>query len=215
MTDFRLGVGDRDISVLLDIRQPFAYLALAPIAELAEECGVTIDFLPIMDSPLKAPSEPGPNDDRGIRHRRNRAQAIAREIQIYSETQSLVIEGYYRNPDPMPFNIAWLSIRRFCGERLFDFLETAFRSYWTLEFDPANQDDVNRLVGSIVPDATTLGDWSQNEGAKRAEVLASELIDRGLARAPSYILQDEVFVGRQHLQMIRWILGGRVGNGPI
>ena len=27
--------------------------------------------------------------------------------------------------------------------------------------------------------------------------------------------KDEVFVGRQHLPMIRWILGGRVGPPPI
>ena len=39
--------------------------------------------------------------------------------------------------------------------------------------------------------------------------------ERGLARAPTTLIDAEVFVGRQHLPMIRWILAGQDGPPPI
>jgi hypothetical protein len=48
-----------------------------------------------------------------------------------------------------------------------------------------------------------------------AAELAALLRDRGVSGVPCYLVEDEVFLGRQHLPMIRWILGGRRGPGPI
>ena len=205
----------RQFTVLLDIRQPLAYLALHPASALAEECGVHIDFLPIADSPLNPPSEPLPEDDRGIRHRRHRAKAIAREIETYAGAQGLVLVDYYRNPNPTPFNIAWLWIRQEHEDRLLAFLAEAFRAYWAGEFDPSNPAAVDTLVDSIGPGVDDFRDWKERQGRARANALTEELQERGLSRAPSYFIEDEVFVGRQHLPMIRWILEGRTGRGPI
>jgi len=207
--------GNRGLTVLLDIRLPLAYLALHPAAALAEECGVEIDFLPVTDSPLKPPSEPFPEDDRGVRHRRHRAHAIAREIETYAAAQGLALDGYYRSPDPTTFHIAWLWMRQRRDARLVPFLAEAFRAYWALEFDPSNRKDVEGLVESFDAEVDVFREWSRAQGPARADEWAEELIERGLTRAPTYLIEDEVFVGRQHLPMIRWILEGRVGAGPI
>lgn len=207
--------GKRGFTVLLDIRQPLAYLALHPAAALAEQCGVEVDFVPIADSPLKPPSAPRPDDERGVRHRRHRAHAIAREIATYAQVQGLVLHDYYRDPDPTTFHIAWLWMRQSQGDRLLAFLVEAFRAYWALEFDPANPIEIDRLLDSFDVDVDDFGRWSQGQGPAEAHALAEELLERGLARAPTYVVEDEVFVGRQHLPMIRWILEGRVDAGPI
>ena len=44
---------------------------------------------------------------------------------------------------------------------------------------------------------------------------ADDLTARGVNSAPTFVVGDELFRGRQHLPMIRWILGGRAGPGPI
>jgi 2-hydroxychromene-2-carboxylate isomerase len=41
------------------------------------------------------------------------------------------------------------------------------------------------------------------------------LQERGLFQVPAYLVEEEVFYGRQHLPMIRWILAGRSGPIPI
>ena len=43
----------------------------------------------------------------------------------------------------------------------------------------------------------------------------NELRSAGLFQVPAYVVEDEVFYGRQHLPMIGWILDGRSGPVPI
>ena len=204
-----------ELSVLLDIRQPQAYLALHPAAALAAECGVEINLLPISASPLKAPSEPRSGDDRGVRHHRYRADAIAREIETYAEVQGLVIKGYYRDVDPSLLNLAWLWLREQHPDRLFGFLVEAFRAYWAVELDVSSDQGVDSLLAGSDVETADFHAWRAETGPSRAASLAAELRERSLSRAPCYVVGDEVFVGRQHLPMIRWLLQGRSGRGPI
>lgn len=203
------------LSVLLDIRQPQAYLALHPAAALAEECGIELNWLPLAVPPLLAPSEPSADDDRGVKHRRYRALAIAREIETYSAVQALVIREYYRNADPAEFNLAWLWVRERHPQRLLAFLAEAFRAYWALELDVSDVEAVGALVDCFGAGNGEFRAWRAGVGPLRAAELAEELQRVGVSRAPCYLVEDEVFVGRQHLEMIRWILNGRQGPGPI
>jgi len=202
------------VSVLLDVRHPLAYLALGPARALGEELALAFDWLPLAVPPLKPPSEPAADDDRGVRHRRFRAQAIAREIEIYGAAQGLVLSDYYREGDAHAANLAWLWVRARHRPRLPDFLTELFRAHWARELDPADAEAVARLVEKLGVDSDGLRVWSESEGRIAAEALASELRDFGLFQVPAFVVDDEVFYGRQHLPMIRWILGGRVGVPP-
>lgn len=210
-----VGIDESRLTVLLDVRQPQAYLALHPTAALAAECGVAVDWLPVVTEPLKAPSEPRDDDDRGVRHRRYRAQAIAREIETYARVQGLVVEDYYRNTDPSTLNLAWLWLREHDVDCLLPFLAAAFRAHWACVLDVSREDAVVSLLEGCGAAAPEFQSWRLAEGTERADSLAEDLRERGLARAPTYLLHGEVFVGRQHLPMLRWILEGRAGRGPI
>jgi 2-hydroxychromene-2-carboxylate isomerase len=203
------------LSVLLDIRQPQAYLALQPAAWLAAECAIEINWLPVVVPPLKAPSEPAVGDDRGVRHRRIRSQAVAREIATYADAQGLLIEEYYRDGDPGPFNLSWLWVRQRHPAHLFDYLREAFRAYWALELDVADDRAVAGLLERCGVGGPQFDSWKRDAGVGIASGLAEELRERGVSRAPAYLIEDELFIGRQHLPMIRWILGGRRGRGAL
>jgi 2-hydroxychromene-2-carboxylate isomerase len=202
-------------SVLLDVRHPMAYLALPPTAALARELGVEVNWLPLEVPALHPPSDPRPDDDRGTRHRRYRAQALAREIETYAPVHGLVLREYYRSPDPAAVNLAWLWLREREPERLEPFLTEAFRAYWALELDPSSAEQVAAHARALGADALALASWCASEGPAAAGELARELRERGLSGCPCYLVEDEVFYGRQHLPMIRWILEGRCGAVPI
>ena len=208
-------IDDAPLSVVLDIRHPFAYLALQPAADLADDLGIEINWLPLVVPPLNAPSEPGSDDDRGIRHRRYRAEAIAREIETYAAIQGLVLRDYYRDGNPGAANLGWLWLRERHPDRLHAYLTEVFRAYWAAELDPSSEAAVTAIVDSLGGDAAEFRAWCGDDGPATAEALTEELRERGLYGAPGYILQDEVFLGRQHLPMIRWMLEGRKGPGPI
>jgi 2-hydroxychromene-2-carboxylate isomerase len=209
------GIDESRLSVLLDVRQPQAYLALHPAAALGNECGIEFNWLPVAVESLKAPTQPGPDDDRGILHRRSRARAIAREIETYAAAQGLELEGYYRDDDPAALNLVWLWVRERHPEQLVRFLEEAFRAWWARELDISSVGAVGSVLDRCGIDDSGLSSWREQAGPELAAALEEELHQRGIARAPCYFLEDEVFIGRQHLPMIRWILAGRSGPGPI
>ena len=214
MTAFS-ALDDSRLSVLLDIRHPLAYLALYPTIELARGEGVEINWLPIRVPPLNAPSAARPDDDRGIRHRRIRAQAVAREIESYANAQSLVLRDYYRDADPTAAYAGWLWLREHSRERLEDYLTEVFRAYWALELDPGDEKAISKILESLDTDTAGFEAWAVDRGSASALALTEELRERGLSGAPIYLIDSEVFLGRQHLPMIRWMLGGKEGPGPI
>jgi len=206
---------DSRLSVLLDLRHPLAYLALHPTIELARDEGLEINWLPVRMPPLNAPSAETADDDRGMRHRRIRAQAIAREIETYANAQGLVLRDYYRDADPMAVYMGWLWLREQRPERLEDYLAEVFRAYWALELDPADERAVSRIIENLGADAAGFEAWAAERGPANVTAVAEELSEHGPGGTPAYLIDGEVFLGRQHLPMIRWLLGGREGPGPI
>ncbi len=214
-----MSFGDRidasALTVLLDVRHPLAYLALAPAAAFGAERGIAVNWLPFTVQPLRAPSEPGPADDRSTRHKRNRAQMIAREIETYAAAQGLTVREYYRDGDARAVELGWLWMRAHHPAGLLPFLTEAFRAYWAVELDPSDLAATTRLVDREGADGATFEAWAAGEGPEIARGLHDALVSRGIGGVPGYLVEGEFFQGRQHLAMIGWILDGRQGPGPI
>ena len=206
---------DRALTVALDLRHPFSYLTLAPTLALASEEGVRVDWLPVRGASLRPPSEPGREDDRSIRHRRARAQAIAREIAIHADAQGVEIAAPYRDGSSEAFEAAWLWLRDEAPEAVERLLREAFQRYWRDVFDPADLAAVRELLGELALDVDAFDAWRTVRGEAVRSAAASELAEMGVNQGPAYVLDGEVFLGRQHLPMIRWILRGRSGPPPI
>ena len=206
------------LSVLLDLRQPLAYIALQPTIDLAREEGLDVNWLPVRVPPLRAPGpeNPGAEADRGTRHRRFRARAVAREVETYADAQGLVLRDLYRDPDPSAAHAAWLWARAQARDRLEDVITTCFRAYWAGDLDPPAPAAVADGLEASGLDAAAFLAWFEDEGEARLAEVEADLRDRGMAvGAPVYWTEGELFWGGQHLEMIRWILRGRSGPGPI
>jgi 2-hydroxychromene-2-carboxylate isomerase len=210
-----VGIDTAALSVLLDLRHPLAYLALQPTIALAQTLALDVNWLPLEVPTLRPPSQPRQDDDRGMRHRRYRAQAIAREIETYAGAQGLVLRDAYRDGSAQLAKLGWLWLRDRHPDRIEPYLAGIFRSYWALALDPADPEQIAAQIDSAGGDAAAFLAWAEHEGPQAAAALAAELRERGLFQVPAFVLGDEVFYGRQHLPMIRWILEGRSGPIPI
>jgi 2-hydroxychromene-2-carboxylate isomerase len=203
------------LTVVLDIRHPVAYLALPPAIEFARDLGVDIDWLPMRSQTLRPPSPPGPEDDRGVRHKRRRAQMIAREITIYAEARGLELQGLYRDGPATGVELGWLWVRATAPASLGSFLESSFRLFWALELDAESIDEVASVVDRCGLDAGAFRTWAASRGPAAAASVSGQLAEAGVFQTPAYLVADEIFYGRQHLPMIRWLLEGRQGEPPI
>ena len=208
-------LAEATLTIALDIRHPFSFLALGPAIDFGREMGLRPNWLPLRGAALRAPTRPEPDEDRSLRHRRSRARMIAREIRVYARAQGLHLEEPYREGPTTATTLAWLWVREHRPDLLEDFLIDLFERYWSLSLDPEDLDQVSDRVAAMRLDVVDFHRFARGEGPAIADRVAGELREAGFVQSPAYCVAGDLFFGRQHLSMLRWILRHRSGPRPI
>ena len=193
------------LAVVLDVKDPHSYLAKDPTYALADDLGVDIDWLPFVSRPLR---RHGSGTDRGSRHRRFRATYLERSIARYAGARGLSVRDIYRTPDSSLAGMGMLAARAHSESALRGYLDRAFRQYWEEGLDIEDAGAISGLlsaagVGEFYPDV------------EQFRKLQERLALAGVFDTPAYLVDGDIFLGRAHLPMIRWILAGRAGPPPI
>ncbi|MEH6661293.1 MAG: DsbA family protein [Parasphingorhabdus sp.] len=189
------------LTVFIDFKSPAAFLALEPTLSLAQETGVQIDWLPFSDRPFAIPEEKT-DETVGERHRRVRAIAQRDTHLHYAAVQGR--EMHFSN-SPAGSDAALAAMAGISGDPV-PFIRAAFDAYWT---EQANLDDeavVTALFSSLdmpLPDMKAAREKLMSIRAKAEE--------SGIFESPSYVIADQLFVGREHLP---WI-GSLIEAAPV
>ena len=196
----------KPLAVVLDIKDPHSYLAKDPTYALADEMGVDVDWLPFVSRALRRHSPRG--EDRGSRHRRFRGAYVERSIARYADARGITIRNIYRAPDSSLACMGMLAAKAHSQAVLRNYLDLAFRQYWEDDLDIEDPDTVAQVLA-----AAGVSDFDFDAAGFRA--LQESLDLAGVLETPAYLVDGEVFLGRAHLPMIRWMLAGRAGPPPI
>lgn len=194
------------LAVVLDVKDPHSYLAKDPTYALADDLGFEIDWLPLVSRPLRR--HPPGGEDRGSRHRRFRAAYVERSIARYASVRGITIRNIYRAPDSGLAGMGMLAAREHSERALRNYLDRIFRQYWEEDLDIEDADIISGLLsaaGVVDPDFDTA----------RFEALQESLALAGVFETPAYLVDGEMFFGRAHLPMVRWMLSNRAGPPPI
>jgi 2-hydroxychromene-2-carboxylate isomerase len=214
------------IVVAIDFKQPQSYLALGPTLGLAAACGVAIDWRPFAGRPLERPSAEGRRlgaDDRTARHLRFRARYFERDIERYASAQGLVLRDLYRAPDVSVAGMGLLFAKRTSAPAgaasiggapgLVDaYVDRVFTGYWSGDLDIEDVAAIRGVLATVGADAGRFDPAALRDEYERS---LTALREAGVIGAPAYLVGDELFIGRAHLPMIRWLLDGKAGSPPI
>ena len=196
------------LSVVIDFKSPNAYLAIGPTCELAEQLGVTVDWQPFLVSPWKDHNPGSGANDRGARHRRFRADYSERDVMRYAADRGLVIRGLHRQTDSSLAATGLLWMRRGPAALVRAYVQRVFERYWRDELDIEDESALSTLLAEIGAPVAGFTAFARGEGRAELERLQSESIKAGLFEVPTYLLDDDMYVGRQHLPLIRALLLG-------
>lgn len=185
----------------IDFKCPAAYLALKPTRALCGELGIPLNWHAIRSyqSPL---IQEKADEEVGERHRRVRALARQKTHMLYAEIQNLPLQ--FRNP---PTNtdmaLAALSLLNESGADPLPFVTAAFDAYWTGDADLNDAAVVAKLSG-----APTFPDNDENgyDAHTRLEVALGQAEENGIFTSPTYVVNEQIFVGREHLPWISELL---------
>ena len=196
------------LAVVLDVKSPLSYLALAPTRALADALGIEVDWLPTERAPMTPP--PDPSKERGVQHRRLRARYHQRDIERYAHARGLVIRNLHRASDSSLAGTGLLIAKAHSSKTLESYLDRVFAGHWDESLDIEDAQAIEALLKEC-------GAEDPHLSRERAQydALQARLGANGLFTTPAYLVEGEVYYGRAHLPMIRWVLEGRTGTRPI
>jgi 2-hydroxychromene-2-carboxylate isomerase len=205
------GIVKSQLRVVIDFKSPQAYLATAPTCAMADELGITIEWQPLVVTPSKIPAAPAAGDDRGARHRRFRADYLERDIARYAADRGLAIGDLDRRKDSTLAAIGLLWAQRQGPAIARAYVERVFQRYWQEELDIEDERSLRAILTEIEAPVSGFESFVQGDGRTQLARIQSELRDLGVFEVPTYLLNDDIFLGRQHLPLVRSRLSAGVG----
>jgi 2-hydroxychromene-2-carboxylate isomerase len=196
------------LRVVIDFKSPQAYLAIAPTCALADELRITIDWQPLVVIPSKVPAAPPSQDDRGARHRRFRADYLERDIARYAADRGLALDRLNSRNDSSLAAIGLLWAQRRGSLLARPYVERVFERYWQDDLDIEDEHSIGALLTEIGVPVSGFEAFVKEDGRASLARVQSQLRDMGVFEVPTYLLNDEIFLGRQHLPLIRSRLSG-------
>jgi 2-hydroxychromene-2-carboxylate isomerase len=204
-----VGIIKGQLRVVIDFKSPQAYLAIGPTCALADELGITIDWQPLVVTPSKIPAAPPGGDDRGARHRRFRADYLERDIARYAADRGLAIGGLHRRIDSTLAAIGLLWAEGQGPSLARAYVERVFERYWQEDLDIEDERSIRALLTEIGAPVSGFEAFVKGHGCTELARVQLELRETGVFEVPTYLLNDEVFLGRQHLPLVRSRLSAR------
>jgi len=197
------------VTVYTDYKSPYAYLANDPIFQLAEEMSVTLLWRPyILDIPKYLGSARVDTAGNVLEENRNahqwrRVRYSYMDCRRQARKQGLIIRGTQKIWDSSLAAAGMLWAQR-SGEAVFrHYHEAVFARFWRRELDIESVPAIAAVLDEA--GASGFAAWADQGHAEVTKIVA-EAEAQGVFGVPSFIVNDELFWGREHLPDIRAML---------
>lgn len=211
---------DAPLIIYIDIKSPYAFVAIRPTLALEAELGLQFDWRPLT---LDIPSYLGSAEkkkgkvvaSKGRSQRTwNAIRYSYRDARRYAERQGLILKGTEKIWDSRLPNIGILWVMQTARDRLGAYLEAVYPPFWRRELDIEDISVVEGCLNAAGVSAVGFADFVSGTGGAQHDQLQPQFHPAGIYGVPTYVLGDDILFGREHIPYIRWALTGRNGPAP-
>lgn len=188
--------------VAIDFASARSYLAIKTTCALADRLGAEIDWEPMVIE-VKPPKPASRSDDRGLRHRAIRAEYVARDLARYLADRGIVGRDLNRQADSTAASLALLWLNREAKPLARRFVAAIFERYWHAELKLEDEAALRRVLEEIGAPLEGYESFIKDKGRESLAEVRARLENAGVLDVPSYLVGDEVFLGREHLPVVQ------------
>ena len=206
--------------VYVDIKSPYAFVAIRPTLALEKELGVQFDWRPLtLDIPSylgSAKKEKGKVVASKGRSQRtwNAIRYSYRDARRYAERQGLILKGTEKIWDSTLPNIGILWVMQTARDSLGTYFEAVYPPFWRRELDIEDIAVVESCLTQAGVDVSGFAAFASGAGRAQHDALQPQFHPNGIYGVPTYVLGNDILFGREHIPYIRWVLSGRNGAAP-
>jgi len=202
----------RIISVYIDFKSPYAYLAKDPAYELARDLGVRLDWLPyVLDIPSFLGSARLDCEGRVVEENRNahqwrRVKYSYMDCRRQARKRGLIIRGPQKIWDSTLAAAGLIYAKRQGDKVLRHYNDIVFERFWKRELDIEDAAVIAAVLAEAGADAAGFAAYAVGEGPREVDRVSRAAEDAGIFGVPSFVVDGEQFWGREHLPDIREML---------
>jgi len=205
--------------VYIDIKSPYAFVAIKPILALEARLKTQFDWRPLTLNISSYLGSAKKSKGKVVQSERSPAQwsnvrYAYRDTRRYAERQGYVLKGTEKIWDSSIANIAILWVAQIARDRLAAYLDAVYPPFWRRELDI---EDITVIETTLrAANVTTKGfaDFACGEGRAAHDGLQDQLHPAGIYGVPSFVFDGQVLFGRENLPYVSWHLEGRKGTSP-
>jgi len=206
--------------VYVDIKSPYAFIAIRPTLALEAELGVQFDWRPLtLDIPSylgSAKKEAGQVVESSGRGQKLWAMIkySYADARRYAKLQGLTLKGTEKIWDSRMANIAILWVMKTARDKLGGFFEEVYPPFWRRELDIEDISVIENCLVAAGVDAKGFAEFVKGQGGDTHDALQPLFHPVGIYGVPTYVIDDKVLFGREHIPYLRWKLSGQSGAAP-
>lgn len=194
-------------TVYIDFKNPKSYLAVAPTRALERELDVGLRWRGL-NLPAQRTPDPAPDETTSQRHFRARAEYNQLEIERAAARAQLVLRSggkVSRDLDTTLASVGLLWAEQCgCAE---SYVDQVFTGLWQGALDVTSAEVLGELLSTL--GASGFADYLP-AGRDEQTAIQETAEQQGIIGVPGYRVGEHVFVGREHLPLLRGLLGKAV-----
>jgi 2-hydroxychromene-2-carboxylate isomerase len=202
----------RTVTAYIDYKSPYAYLAKDLAYELERDFAVRVDWLPyVLDIPSFLGSARVDDSGRVIEEERNahqwrRVRYSYMDCRRQARKRGLVIRGPQKIWDSALAACGMLYAKRQGDAVLRRYNHIIFERFWKRELDIEDPDVIGAMLAESGANTTGFSAYSAGEGRGELDRICRAAEAIGVFGVPSFVVDGELFWGREHLPDIRAML---------
>lgn len=185
------------ITLYIDYKSPYAYIAKAGSYRLEEEFDVALDWLPYT---LDIPSYLGSVEDRDP-HQWRRVRYSYMDARRYANIQGLALYGTKKIFDTRLASIGLLYAKERGVFRAYN--DAVFDRFWKRELEIEEFETMRALLEEAGADTSDFRAYVDGEGGALHDRLRDEAHEAGVFGVPMFVVEGELFWGGDRLPLIR------------
>ena len=202
-------MNNKSINIYIDFKSPYSYLAIEPSKKFAKDLKLEINWLPyVLDIPGYLGSAKVDNKGKVLESNRNdhqwrRVRYSYMDCRRYANLRKMTVLGPQKIWNTRLVSIALLWVKKQNPLLVEDFIDHIFLNFWKRELDIENFDIVETIIEKCGISLSGFKEWEKSAGKKELDVIMNEAHKKGVFGVPSYLVDDELFWGREQIPLIR------------
>jgi 2-hydroxychromene-2-carboxylate isomerase len=191
----------RVVTVYIDYKSPYAYLAKDPTWELERDFDVRLDWLPYT---LHIPDSLGTVEGRNA-HQWRRVRYSYMDARRLANRRGLTVRGPQKIFDSSLAAIGMLYAERHGVFRKYN--DMVFERFWKRALDIENREAIGAVLAEAGAPVAGFFDFLDGEGRAAHDRICRQAEAQGVFGVPTFVVDGELFWGGDRLWMVREKLG--------